>query len=428
MPQRTTLRALAQDRRGATALMTGLLLIVVLGFVGFGIDFGAGFTARRAAQNAADSAAFSTAVARDAGTPDILGQARAVTARYGLVDGVGQVSVSVNQPPAGGAFAGRVEATEIVISRPAPRFFSGLFQKGAPGTIKARAVAATLPNQNGDGCVVAFNTTDPMSILANGNPIVNLQNCAIDSNSASAQALSMNGKAVINATAANVVGGFFSNGGAQLNAKLTTGAKAIPDPYADVALPSYPPGKCDSTNTAVNTATPTTFTPVNGQPFVFCNGLTVNGPANVTFAPGIYVIDGGSMTVNGSSTIHGTGVTFILTNHTGSNIATLTINGGADVNLTAPSSGAMSGLVFYQDRRAGFGQDTLNGGAKQIFRGALYFPKQSLLFNGGTSLVGGGCTQLLGDKVTFNGDSRLAIDCAGAGTRGIGGFVTTLVE
>jgi hypothetical protein len=432
MATRNPLADLSTDRRGATALMTGLMLTVVLGFVGFGIDFGTAFTARRAAQSAADSAAFSAAVAKAGGTADITGQARAVTARYGLVNGAGAVTVSVNQPPTSGAYLNHPEATEVIIVRPAPRIFASLFQTGAT-TISARAVAATLPNKDGDGCVVAFNPIDSMAILANGNPNVTLENCAIDANSASPQAMSMNGTPIITAKAANIVGGLFKNGPVQLNAQVNLGAKATPDPYNNPAfkvdLPDYPAGHCDSTNALVNSKTPKTFTP-NGQPYVFCNGLTINGSANVTFAPGVYVIDGGSLTINGNATIRGTGVAFVLTNHTGSNIATVTINGGADINLSAPAPGAsMAGFVFYQDRRAGLGQDTLNGGAKQIFKGALYFPKQTVLLNGGTDVAGnGGCTQVLADKVTFNGDARLATNCANVGTQGIGQFVTTLVE
>jgi hypothetical protein len=111
-------------------------------------------------------------------------------------------------------------------------------------------------------------------------------------------------------------------------------------------------------------------------------------------------------------------------------VATLTINGGANVNLSAPVTGQTAGLVFYQDRRASHfgGSNILNGGATQTFTGALYFPNQPVTFNGGNSTTGAGCTQLLAWEITFNGDSHLANNCQGAGTRAIGGFKTVLVE
>jgi len=425
-----TRRSLLSDRSGATAIMTGLLLVMALGFVGMGIDFGAAYTARRSAQSAADSAAYSAAVAGAAGVApaNTPAQAKAVTAGYGLVDGAGGVLVTVNTPPVAGAFAGHAEATEVVISRPMPRFFAGLINASS-GPIQARAVAAVQPGGNGDGCVVAFDPRDAASVLLNGNPTVNLDGCAIWVNSSDPGALAMNGSATVTATAANVVGGFFHNGNTHLNAKLNTGVKPLTDPYADVQVPSYPPGKCDASNATVNGNKTQTFTPLNGQPFVFCNGLTLNGGANVTFQPGVYVIDGGSLIFNGNTTVRGTGVTFVLTNHTGSNIATATINGGADVNLSAPINGPTSGLVFYQDRRASTGDhDILNGGSTQTFKGALYFPRQQLVFNGGTQVNAGGCTQILAYEITFNGNARLADQCDGAGVRGIGGFRVALVE
>jgi hypothetical protein len=417
---------LSGDERGATALMTGLMMIVVLGFVGFGVDFGAEFTARRAAQGAADSAAYSAAVAAGSGATNVAEQGRAIAGSYGLKNGTGGVVVTVNTPPATGAFAGHAEATEVLIARPAPRFFSGLFN-ASPWLIRARAVAAIQPGQNGDGCVLALDPTDPQTLFANGSTLVNLDGCSIYNNSSNAQALSLGGSAQVTASSANVVGGYFHNGSGTLNAPLNTGAKPLSDPYADVPLPSY--SGCNANSAIVNSGVATTFTPPVGAPFVFCNGLQINSSANVNFAPGVYIIDGGSLTFNGSSVVRGSGVTFILTNHTGSNIATATINGGADVNLSALTTGPTSGLVFYQDRRASkSGQSKLNGGSNQVLSGAAYFPSQNLTFNGGTGLASGGCTQLLAYTITFTGNSRVADKCDGMGTRGIGGFKVALVE
>lgn len=418
---------LAADRRGATALLTALSLIVVLGFVGFGIDFGAAYASKRAAQGAADSAAYSGAVASLANLSLAADQARAVAAQYGLVDGAKGVSVAVRAPPLAGAYQGRADALEVVVTRPAPRFFGGLFMKG-PMTVAARAVAARQANPNGNGCILSLNQSDPMAVLLNGTPVVDLAGCSVWVNSNNGAALSLNGGAIINASQANVVGNVSQSNNTQLNAPLNTGVSVQPDPYANVALQSF--SGCDSTNATVNSGVTQTFAPkAAGGTYVFCNGLTVNGGAIVTFKPGVYVIDGGWLLFNGQTKITGAGVTFVLTNHTGTNIATTTINGGADINLSAPSDGPYAGMLFYQDRRAALGgTETLNGGSKQILGGALYFPRHTLLFNGGTDVTTGGCTQILADKVTFNGNARLAINCAGTGVRPIASMSVMLVE
>jgi Flp pilus assembly protein TadG len=425
-------RRFADDRRGVTAITTALLLVVALGFVGFGIDFGMGYTSRRTAQSAADSAAFTGAVAQFAGAGDAVAQAQAVAATYGVKDGAGGVTVSVNTPPQTGGHTADPNAVEVIISRPGTQFFAGLLGQ-AKGVIRARAVATVQPGKNADGCVVTFDPTGLQTLLMNGNPDVDLDGCSVYDNSSSAQAFAMNGSASLTAVSANVVGGFFHNGNTELNAALNTGVKPLTDPYADTDVPAYSPAGCDS-SAVVNGNTSKTFAPVNGQPYVFCSGsgLIINGGADVTFAPGTYVFDAGSFIINGNATVRGDGVTFVLTSHTGSSVATVTINGGADVKVSAPlpSSGQpLPGMVFYQDRRASTtGRDIFNGGARQVFTGALYFPHQPMVFNGGTSVADGGCTQILAYQLTFNGNARVSNHCDGVGTRQIGGFTTVLVE
>jgi hypothetical protein len=92
-------------------------------------------------------------------------------------------------------------------------------------------------------------------------------------------------------------------------------------------------------------------------------------------------------------------------------------------------TGPTAGLVFFQDRRApSGGTNTVNGNSSSSIRGALYFRNQQLTFNGNNATTQGGCTQVLADKVLFNGTPTLEVNCAGAGVRDIGGFSTKLVE
>lgn len=419
-----SLRRLADDRSGAAALLTGLLLLVAMGFVAFGIDLGGAYTARRAAQNAADSAAFSGAAGMMSGAANTVDQSRAVAARYGLAHGVGGVTVSVNTPPTSGSHTTSAQAVEVIVTRPFQRFFSVFFSRDA-ATIRARAVAVA--GSTGEGCVVALNVAASDTLEIGGNPVVNLAGCSVYANSTDQEALSMNGKATLTAKSVELVGGYSTSGQAKITGPIHTGVPPIPDPYADVAVPTY--SGCNHNGAPVNSGVTQRFTPVGGAPFVFCGGLTVNGGATVTFDPGIYIIDGGSLIFNGGTVIRGTGVTFVLTGRSGV-YATATVNGNADIQLSAPPSGPTAGLVFFQDRRAPSGgfPNIFNGGSNMIIRGAMYFPKQGVRFNGGTSLSIGGCTQILADQVDFNGNARLAIDCAGVGVRGIGGYATALVE
>ena len=420
------LRALPCDQSGATAVFTGILLIVALGFVGLGVDLGVGYTDKRAAQSAADSAAFSGAVGKMAGAGNVPDQAKAVAAQYGLSDGVGGVVVQVNTPPAAGALAGNAEAVEVIITRPGRRFFSSFFATGAT-TIQARAVAVS--GRAGNGCVVALNPNAPAAVLENGTPDVDLVGCSLYDNSSSATSLYLNGSARLSADNIFLVGGYGTSNNATLTSThgIQTNQKPIADPYRDVPVPPYSGCDYNSYNAPLSN---TTFSTSDADPTVFCNGLTLNGVGTTyTFNPGVYIIDRGQFTVNGSIKVQGVGVTFVLTSSTGANYATTTINGSAEMNLRAPNSGPTAGFAFYQDRRApSSGTNTLNGTSNSVYSGALYFPSQHVTFNGTNNTANGGCTQLLADTVTFNGTPTFEVNCSGSGTRSIGGYPTTLVE
>jgi hypothetical protein len=133
--------------------------------------------------------------------------------------------------------------------------------------------------------------------------------------------------------------------------------------------------------------------------------------------------------VNGGATLTGDGVTIVLTSSTGTNYATLRINGGANVTIAAPTTGPMAGLAIYQDRRAPeTGSNVLQGGSSQTFTGALYFPRQTVTFTGGSSTATAGCMQLLASQVAFQGNSTFGLKCEGTGVKMAGGVAPSLVE
>jgi Flp pilus assembly protein TadG len=421
-----SLRALVEDRSGITAIATGLLLTTMMGFAAMAIDLGTAYSAKRAAQNAADSAAFSAAVSELAGATNTSDQAKAVAAQYGFSDGTGGVQVTVNTPPTSGAFTSNAQAVEVIVVRPAARFFGG-FLSQASNTVRGRAVA--LAGSNGNGCVIAFDPTAPSSVLVNGNPNVNLAGCSLYADSNNASALLVNGSASLNADSINLFGspGYTENGNVTVTAAhgIHSNQAAIADPYAGVNVPAY--SGCNYTGQIWNGGTVTVQN--SGTPVVFCNGLTINGGANVTFQPGIYIIDRGALTINGGATVTAIGVTFVLTSSTGSSYATAQINGNETFTAVAPATGPTAGIVFYQDRRAPTGfTDTINGDSSASIKGALYFPAQTLLFNGNNSTDQGGCTQILADKVSFSGNVRIDTNCSGVGVKSIGGVATKLVE
>lgn len=414
------LTRLANDRHGAAAPMAALGMVVVLGFVGMGVDIGHNYVQRRTAQHAADSAAFSGAVALDRGVGDPAAEARAVAVQYGF----DPAAVAVNLPPLTGPNASRAGHVEVLIERPGHRFFSALLDVAAP-KIRARAVGRI--GQPGDACVVALNGSARATASFAGATDIVLNGCSLFANSSSDSALELSGNSRLTAKSVGVVGGYAQSSNSNISTQqgIHTGQAPIEDPYKDVEIPEYKNRPCDFSSKQVPTGL---YGRSDGQPFVFCGGLQINSRDTVTLRPGTYVIDGGDLLVNGGATLTSNGpVTIILTSRTGLDHGSIDIRGGAEVKLTAPTSGDLSGLVFFQDRNAPHGESKLNGGSTQSIEGTIYAPSRKLVFTGGSETTGG-CTQILASEVEFSGNARLELDCTSKGVRMAGGRRTALVE
>ncbi len=412
--------SLLRETRGATAVMTALALSSLVGFAGLGTEVGTWYVAKRNMQGAADSAAISAANAVMAGTAH-LSEARSVAARYGLVNGTSNVTVTVNKPPTSGAYTTNANAVEVIISQPQSLILASLFLAHKPN-VGARAVA--VGGQGGNGCVVALDRSNVTDVTETGNTVVNLNNCSMYINSPRASALTMTGLAKINAWSAYISGNYSIAGQAKLSTThgTFTGIAPIDDPYLSVPLPSF--SGCNQTNFSLTAGAVRTL-----DPGVYCNGFSLAGGSKVTLNPGVYIIDRGSFSITGGSTLTGTGVTFVMTSSTGNNYATASVAGGSVITLSAPTTGATAGLAFFQDRNApGTGVDSFAGGATQNINGAIYFPNQSVTYAGGSSTGGANCTQLVSLLITFNGNANFNTNCTAAGVKAIGGAATALVE
>jgi hypothetical protein len=215
-----------------------------------------------------------------------------------------------------------------------------------------------------------------------------------DSNASTAVDVWGNGN--ITAACAAAVGGVTNHGGLvdTVCTAPETNQIAAPDPYSNVPEPSTT-GACASTNGS------------NWSPGIYCSGMDIHG--NVTLAPGTYVLEG-NFKLNNNATISGAGVTIFLAGN-----STLNINGGATMNLSAPTSGTYSGMLFFGDR-AGTGAQTMNGTASSVITGVVYFPNESVSYLGNFSGANG-CTQIVADTVSYSGNTQFGINCAAYGMK-----------
>ncbi|HWU54220.1 MAG TPA: TadE/TadG family type IV pilus assembly protein [Rhizomicrobium sp.] len=406
-----------RDRRGNYAVITALMAPVLIGSAGLATEGGLWMYVHQSLQGAADSAALSSATLYGLNVNASLdNQAQSVIATYGYTVGNAGTTVTVNRPPASGAYTGNTKAVEVIVTTQQARLLSSIFNTGNV-TLKGRAVA--LPGNAGTGCVLSLNLTASGGVTSKGNSAISLNQCSVYDDSNSSSALVNSGVASINALSVNVVGQISGGSGITTTQGVNVGISPIADPYANVVMPT--PGPCDYNNMTYKTT-------VTINPGVYCNGIQLNAGAVVTMNPGIYFIDRGSLQMAGGATLQGTGVTIILTSSTGNNYATATINGGATLAITAPTTGPTAGIAIFGDRNMPTSTTfKFNGGDNQVIGGAVYIPKGTLQYAGGNN-ANTNCTQVIADTVTFVGNSLLKINCSGSGTRPIGTSLASLVE
>jgi len=256
--------------------------------------------------------------------------------------------------------------------------------------------------------------------MGQGSTSVTLNGCSLYDDSSSPTAVNVGGSAKISALSVGVVGGVSNgNNGLTTDQGIMTGMGPIADPYADVNFPSF--SGCDQKNYKPKASS----TISQG---VYCGGISINAGVALTLNPGIYYMDGGGLTVNGGATLSGTGVTIVFTSKSNSNWATATINGNATVNLTPPIAGPTAGITMFGDRAMPLGTTIkLNGGSSQYIGGAIYFPRANIEYAGGAA-TSTSCTQIIGDSVTFTGNSAVAVNCSSYKTRPFSALVVRLVQ
>ena len=406
------------DQSGGYLIVAGLTLPVVLGFVSLGTEAGLWYYKHQAMQSAADSGALAAAVDYyylESNDGVLKVQAQSVIARYGFIDGANGVTVTVNRPPSSGSYTGTAGAVEVIVSQPQAGRLSALWHSQSV-TISARAVAM---GTGGSGCVFALNRSTSKATDLQGTADVALRGCSLIDDSNDGMSLNVGGSATLSALSVSTSGGVSGTTNITTTNGIATWQPPLNDPYSGTSYPSF--SGCGQHNFSARAA-------VTIDPGVYCGGMTLNAGANVTLNPGIYYLDQGNLQVNGGASMSGSGVTLVFTSSNGHNYADATINGGATIDLSAPSSGPTAGIVMFGDASMTAGTSfKFEGGATQILKGAVYLPEGAVSFAGGANTTTG-CTQLIADTVTFVGNSNFAINCQGVGTKPLGSALAMLVE
>ncbi len=440
-----------QAKDGAVAIQMALIMTVLLGMAGLAIDIGFVLFKQRQMQSAADGAAFSAAIAKATGHPNITTEGQGVAAKVGFVNGANGVTVTVNNPPvsppASATDAANASALQVIIQQPQTLPLVSMLYSG---TFNVAAQAVASPGAGGACAWQLSSSANPGVSISNG-ATVNLIQCGLtvcSTATSGSEALSITGGAALDiknnsgnfssSYPVSVAGGASITNGATINGvsnscqsptcKQNQGACANADPYAGVTMPTMPSG-C-SLGTGKSYGYSATLQTLN--PGVWCNGVSFASSAQIKLNPGVYYVNGGNFSVGGAVVMNGTGVTIVLTGSASDGYSPPyaeinSIGNGASVTLTAPTTGATAGIVFFGDRNAPTTNvNVFNGGASMDITGAIYLPTQQAQFSNGIANPSG-CTQLIAGQIQFTGAAYFSNNCAGMGTSGSGG-ATALLE
>jgi hypothetical protein len=257
-------------------------------------------------------------------------------------------------------------------------------------------VSAVALKPTPSACVLALNPSKKNAIKINNGTLIS-NGCPVHANSTNTQALDVASGGVLQAEAISVTGGYSSSG--IVSPTPDTGQPQIPDPFAFLTPPSY--SGCDFTNTNLGAGTHTL------SQGVYCGGIKASSGATVNFNPGVYIINGGSLSSTGiGSVLQGTGVTFYFVDK-----STLSLTGQGDATLTAPSAGPYQSVLFYGDPTAGNGtKHKVTGNGTMAFDGALYFPSAELTAGGNGAAGSTKMTMVVADVINASGNGSLVID------------------
>ena len=165
------------------------------------------------------------------------------------------------------------------------------------------------------------------------------------------------------------------------------------DPFVGTLPTAESTGSCAPQPRNINGNTPQTFSP--GR---YCDGINVNGQADIHFEPGTYYIRK-KWNVNGGRWT-GEGVTFVFEDK-----GDFQFNSNfGGMEMSAPTSGDYENM-FMVDLE-GSDNLTLNSGNELNITGSIYLPNRKVIYNSTSSTVGTSMNFVVG-QLTINSQASL---------------------
>ena len=406
------------SQKGQALILIVLAIVGLVALVALAIDTGNDFSDRRHAQNAADTAALAAALTCAQAVPPqpcnsspLSVQVRTSALNLATSNGYtndGVNTVTVNNPPVAGCngttgpYASNIEYIQVIIHSTVNTFFApivGINQlnncveaiaRAKPGSLEPLYVGNGIVGLKPDGCKVVYisgsslveltgggiyeNSNENCGMTIGGNPTVLIDPGAISMVSG----LPGPGNPTINGNPTLSIAGGINGGVPPLTypppswmlPQITCGPESVPNghimgPGSYTGHASFPPGAVD------------------------------------TLQSGVYCIYG-EFRLNNNATLTGNGVTIVMMN------GSITWNGGAQVNLTAPTIDPFKGLLIYAPM-TNSNTMTINGNSLSHLQGTIFTPAAPISYNG-TGSIPASNLSIIGYTVYLGGNNTTIIN------------------
>lgn len=252
-----------------------------------------------------------------------------------------------------------------------PYFYKAFFPSPQI-TTSATATAAGSTNV----CVIGLELKDSGTISLTQQAVMTAGSCAVYSNSTSRTGLGSTQNAIMNTGLACSAGGY-SGSSSNYATPPITDCPSITDPLENRSPPTYT-NSCDYNDFWVKSGSTVTI-----SPGVYCGGIDVGGNSVVTVGPGIYIIKDGPIDIYAGASFVGEGVGLYFT---GSN-AYFSAYGKSIINLKAPSSGSMAGLLMFQDRKSSETDFVIKSKSARNLLGTIYLPNGNFIVDANNKIA-----------------------------------------
>ena len=414
----------ALSEKAAVGPLMALMLIPISGGIAMSVELGQWYYFQRSMQNAADTAAIAAATNNSATGSTYTAEAKAATAPYGFVDGQNNTTVSTAVVTCPTGVAAGATCYEASLSKVLPISFSALvgfrgdttYGSGFGQTITASAIA-TAGGAGQQICIWSLSNGHN-SFQSNGGPKPDLAGCNIYSN----------GDATCNGHNLGATYGIAHGTNSGCGVQQVSGAANVTDNYAGLAS-NIPSNSCSSypqipskKNDPALPGTNVISGSMTGSK-QYCGDVQLSADVTLTGTNNVITVNNGTLDLNGHTlqTASGASATVIFsgTNATGYSHFP---GGSGTLTITAPTSGAWSGVAMYQNPSLTSGVDVSYSGNSPTWNisGLVYLPKANLTFSGvvNKSANGASCFVLVAYTILVNGTGSIFANntqCAAAG-------------